>query len=165
MKLLNILFSVASIAASASSVERWGQYEAVLSGPSSGNPFVDVDLNATFTLSKPPAGTTTTPTLIPATRPAAEAPQALVDLDFSSPFNSTTGIRNVGSTSARYPSAQALSVTPSGDLPAGTPRGRSADYGADVTDRHVVEMPADKSPTRPGLTMKCHSSRGVVMTR
>src|SRR2546423_14913948 len=32
------------------SVERWGTFEVCLSGPSSGNPFIDVRLTAAFTL-------------------------------------------------------------------------------------------------------------------
>lgn len=32
-------------------VERWGQWELELDGPTTGNPFVDVEIDATFSLS------------------------------------------------------------------------------------------------------------------
>ena len=32
-------------------VERWGQWELELDGPMTGNPFVDVEIDATFSLS------------------------------------------------------------------------------------------------------------------
>ena len=36
--------------ATGTAVERWKQWELTLDGPSTGNPFVDVDFSATFTL-------------------------------------------------------------------------------------------------------------------
>jgi hypothetical protein len=37
-------------ALAAGNVERWGRQEISLTGPSTGNPFMDVDVSATFTL-------------------------------------------------------------------------------------------------------------------
>lgn len=45
--LLSLCF--ASFASAQSSVERWGFFETVLTGPADGNPFTDVSLTATFT--------------------------------------------------------------------------------------------------------------------
>ena len=122
-------------------VERWGQYEANFTGPSAGNPFLDVELSATFTLvaesSPPPA--------------AAVQPVALVRLDFATGDMGINGtVDNVGSSKTRYPKAQAVSVGRSSLVPAGC-GGKSMDFGGNTGEdpedpaiRYVVEMPGWK---------------------
>jgi len=48
LMLLVVLCVVLPCAATTPSVERWGLFEVTLPGPSAGNPFVDVELSATF---------------------------------------------------------------------------------------------------------------------
>src|SRR5438132_1155376 len=50
LPLLSLLVNVAQ--ACAVDVEQWGQFEVVLKGPATGNPFIEVELSATFTQGK-----------------------------------------------------------------------------------------------------------------
>ena len=115
-------------------VERWNRYEVSLTGPSTGNPFVDVTLNATFTLS-----TSTEDPILESVNTtsngSANLPKALVALDFAAGDGLSTP--NFGTSGGQ---AQIISAKRSPLVPAGS-SGQSLDLGSDVTKRHVVELP------------------------
>ena len=153
-------------------VERWDVYELELKGPSpTGNPFADVQLSATFSLANasaafvPAADDTTEEGRRAASTAAAAAaaPAPLVSLDFSQ--GTATSVPNGGTSAASAPAAQVLSATRSRDVPAGSP-GRSLDLGADVTARHVVELPGNGEPFKAGLAgLRAFTVSGWVRVR
>ena len=148
-------------------VERWMSYEIPLQGPSSGNPFVDVQLRAIFTLANASAAFTPDPpldtTATAASAAAAAVPAPLVSLDFSA--GTATSVPNSGTSAASAPSAQILRATRSGDAPAGS-GGQSLDLGGDVTTRHVVELPGDKRPFTAGLAgLRAFTIAGWIKVR
>ena len=126
-------------------VERWAIWEANLTHATTGiaNPFLDVELEATFKLV-----TTAHDNAAPLASPDASPPVPLVALDFAA--GTETAVPNSGSSKAKVPDAQALAVQRSHDVPAGA-SGQSMDFGSDVTTRHVVELPGDKKPFDGGL--------------
>ena len=137
--------------------ERWGIWEANLTLPTASfaNPFLDVELQATFELVAPGDGGSAAPLV-----GAAAAPAPLVALDAAS--GGAAGVTNSGTSKATAPDAQVLSVERSTDVPAGA-TGRSLDFGTDVTARHVVELPGDRKPFEGGLAgLKAFTISGWV---
>lgn len=138
-------------------VERWNQFEIELKGPSNGNPFLDVELHAAFTLQKPQQ-----------THPMStqNRPEPLVALDFARATGGPNGtVPNMGSSAGTHPSARLLSVSKSLSTPAGS-AGRSADFSTDSSIRHVVELPGDKRPFTGGLAgLRAFTIAGWVYVR
>ena len=120
-------------------VERWNRFELSLTGPSVGNPFVEVELSATFTL----ANSTLTPA---ASTSMAVLP--LVSLDFAAGNSTTTPNRGTSAPSA--PSAQLIATTRSTQVPAGS-GSMSVFFGSDVSKRYVIELPGGGKPFAGGL--------------
>ena len=148
-----LLFATAAAGSATESVERWRIFELNLTGPAASaqlNPFAEVDLRATFTLDNP--------SLAPSPRPAwafpqptapAALPVPLVALDFGQAKMAARGngtVANTGSSRSSAPIGQVINASPSGSVPAGSP-GLSLDFGADVADRHVVELPGVRNDT------------------
>lgn len=132
----------------ATTAERWKMFQLNLTGPpesASFNPFVEVDVGATFEL--------VNDVISGAESRSQPLPQPLVALDLNNIHWSASGngtIPNQGKSSAISPSAQVISVMPSSSVPAGS-TGVALNFGVDVTDRHVVELPGDKHPFTGGL--------------
>lgn len=111
-----------------STAERWKQWELSLAGPSDGNPFLDVQLGATFTLQD-------------YSEPMATAlPIPLVALNFSNGGDQMHA-PNAGKSNNLYPVAVLVSAERSGDVPAGRQGEKSLDFGTDVEQRHAAELP------------------------
>ena len=108
--------------------ERWKQWEMSLMGPSNGNPFLEVQLGATFTLQEHSETMATAP------------PTPLVALNFSSGGDQMHA-PNTGKSNNLYPTAALLSAHRSGDVPAGRQGAKSLDFGTDVEQRHAAELP------------------------
>ena len=92
-------------------VERWNQFEVAFEGPSTGNPFVDVDLTATFTLehAQRPAFVlddelelVVREKIVP--KMETSVPDPLVAFDFST--GNSTNVPNTGTSAASTPNAQ-----------------------------------------------------------
>jgi hypothetical protein len=107
---LAVCARVAAHGSSSSSVvvERWGQVELNFTAPSTGNPFVDVELGATFVLQEAspfvPASISS-PSTQDSTVPL---PEPLVSLDFSG--GGSDHVPNQGSARGQCPSAQVISA-------------------------------------------------------
>ena len=113
------------------SVERWGQWELNLTGPSDGNPFIDIEFNATFSLATGDSSLE-----------LGSPPTPLVAFDFEKGGDTTHAV-NEGTSKSVSPLGQLIAVPKSGDAPAGL-SGECLDLGVDVTKRHVLEVPGDK---------------------
>ena len=111
-------------------VERWKQWELSLKGPNTGNPFLEVDLGATFTLQQNHFDSKST----------APPPTPLVALDFSNGGDKMHA-PNTGKSKNLYPAAELISAQRSGDVPAGREGAKSLDFGTDVEQRHAAELP------------------------
>lgn len=123
---------------------RWAVWEANLTHSTAaiGNPFLDVQLEATFKLAS--ALSNEAPPAPPKTQP----PEPLVALEFGA--GTETAVPNHGTSKASAPSAEIIAAHRSRDVPAGGD-GSSMDFGSDVAARHVVELPGDKKPFEGGL--------------
>ncbi len=152
-----LLVAVAAVANATPTVEQWRLFETSLQGPSSGNPFVDVQLNATFTLATAAQDQPQThfrdaiskgDEAAASKQHARAAPTPLVSLDFSQ--GNASSVPNTGSSSATAPSGQIISASRSNDVPEGS-SGASMSFGVDTTVRHVVEVPGDKKPFEGGI--------------
>ena len=111
-------------------VERWKQWQLSLTGPNAGNPFLEVQLNATFTLQDHFDKMLT-----------AAPPTPLVALDFSN-GGDQMHVPNTGKSTNLYPTAELVAAQRSGDVPAGREGAKSLDFGTDVEQRHAAELPA-----------------------
>ena len=144
-----LLFATAASGSRSDSVERWRIFQLNLTGPAASaqlNPFAEVKLRATFTLHSAGDCERGPP-------PVWALPAPLVALDFGQAKMVGRGngtVANTGSSQGAAPLGQIISASPSGSAPAGSP-GQSLDFGADVTDRHVVELPGDRRPFKGGL--------------
>jgi len=150
--------------ASAAPLEQWGIFEANFTGPSTGNPFVDVQLSATFTLQADGADAALSDPPLPSFARGAAAPVPLVALDFAAaPAAGANGtMPNSGSAKG---SAAVISASAVADAPAGG-GGKAMNFccrdhaqkesccaaGAKFSKRHVVQLPgAGSEPFAGGL--------------
>lgn len=137
-------------------VEQWMQYQLNLTGPSalSGNPFVDVDLSATFSLVLDTSRTN--PVRVPHVA-QTELPQPLVQLEVlaSTEVRSDGGVKvyNTGSSGKVAPTGTAINVQLGSSVPAGDSvrAVHSINFGSDIINRHVVEIPGDNYAFSGGL--------------
>jgi hypothetical protein len=129
--------------ASAQDVEQWGQWELNLTGPADGNPFLDVELNATFALQ----AVAEEAFILPLGDGAPPVPLVAFDFEHG---GDAQHVSNTGSSKSSCPTAQMIDASRSVDIPPGS-SGHSVDFGTDVTDRHVMELPGNKEPFNGGL--------------
>eukprot|EP00041_Stephanoeca_diplocostata_P010687 m.170087 g.170087 ORF g.170087 m.170087 type:complete len:331 (-) comp18258_c0_seq1:2227-3219(-) len=153
---LIVLIVVVATTTSENVAEQWMQLQLNFTGPSetsTKNPFIDVDLSATFSLVTGASESKPNPRSL-ATRTSTGQPLVQLEL-IPSPKSIDDGINvfNRGSSSKKFPTGTAINIdigssVPSGDNNRAT---HSIDFGTNVTKRHVIEIPADDVPFTEGL--------------